>query len=403
MAKLQVENPEEGTLVPFLRGILISSLQDAGLTFDEALTLASDIRTQHSSASVITTDALRDNVIARLTESDKPNQVLRYQQRKIANLIRVEANDGQFSDFSPTEYRHSLETIGLKSEEALQIMETVSSHLMKRESGEVSSRYIAQFTYRLLRKSRNLGPAVARRWLVWRDFLHSGKPIIFLIGGTAGCGKSSTATYLANRLDIVRTQSTDMLREVMRAAISRQSKPMLHVSSFLAWAEMPRSSHGSDVDKERFLVDGYCTQTELLSVAISAVIKRAIHERVPLIMEGVHIHPAFLDRLVDYEQAQESGAIIVPVMLGMLKRKQLQRRIKGRSTEVPQRRAKRYLKYFDDIWRLQTYLLSEADTAHVTIIINENREDVFREIMLTTIGKLSENFDKTPEQVFRSL
>ena len=34
MAKLQVENPEEGTLVPFLRGILISSLQDAGLTFD---------------------------------------------------------------------------------------------------------------------------------------------------------------------------------------------------------------------------------------------------------------------------------------------------------------------------------------------------------------------------------
>ena len=38
--------------------------------------------------------------------------------------------------------------------------------------------------------------------------------------------------------------------------------------------------------------------------------------------------------------------------------------------------------------------------AHVPIVTNENREDVFREIMLMTISKLAEDFDKTPEQVF---
>jgi len=400
MAKLLVENIEEQTQVPFLRGILIRSLQDAGLNFDEALTLAGNIRTQLSNVSVITTDALRDRVIARLEKSSNPDLVLRYQRRKIANIFRVEADDGQFSAFSPTEYRHRLQTIGLKHDEALEIVETVSAQLMKHGTREVTSKYIAEFTYRLLRKSRNLGPAVAHRWLVWRDFLHSGKPLIFLISGAAGCGKSTTATYLASRLDIVRTQSTDMLREVMRTMIPRHLQPMLHVSSFQAWAELPRSAHGGVDDMDQLLIDGYCSQAELLSVAIRAVIKRAIQERVSLIVEGVHIHPAYLDRLVDAEQIEQSGAVVVPIMLGILKRKQLQRRIKGRSTEVPQRRANRYLKNFDKIWKLQSYLLSEADMAHVPIVTNENREDVFREIMLMTISKLAEDFDKTPEQVF---
>jgi 2-phosphoglycerate kinase len=400
MAKLLVENPDERTQVPFLRGILIRSLQDAGLNFDEALALAGDIRAHLSSTSVITTDALRDRVIARLQKSKNPNLVLRYQRRKIAHIIRVEASDGQLSVFSPTEFRHRLETIGLNNDEALEIAETVSAQLMKHESREVTSKYISRFTYQLLRNSNNFGPAVAHRWLVWHDFVRSGKPLIFLIGGAAGCGKSTIATYLANRLDIVRTQSTDMLREVMRTMVPRNLQPMLHVSSFQAWAELPRSAHGAEGNMDQLLIDGYCSQAELLSVAIRAVIKRALLESVSLIVEGVHIHPAFLNRLVDSDQVEESGAVIVPVMLGILKRKQLQRRIKGRSTEVPQRRANRYLKNFDNIWKLQSYLLSEADKAHVPIITNDNREEVFREIMLMTIEKLTEDFDKTPEQVF---
>jgi 2-phosphoglycerate kinase len=87
-------------------------------------------------------------------------------------------------------------------------------------------------------------------------------------------------------------------------------------------------------------------------------------------------------------------------MLGVIKRKKLQRRISGRSTKVPQRRAAKYLEHFESIWGLQTYLLSEADKVNCTIIINDSRDDVLREIMLTTIKRLAEDFDKTPEQVF---
>ena len=44
MAKIIVEDREEHTRVPFLRGILIRSLQDAGLPFDTAYELATEIR-----------------------------------------------------------------------------------------------------------------------------------------------------------------------------------------------------------------------------------------------------------------------------------------------------------------------------------------------------------------------
>ena len=64
MAKLLVINSDEDTKVPFLRGILTRSLQDAGLDFEEAYDLASDVRDSLSSQSRIGTNELRERVAA---------------------------------------------------------------------------------------------------------------------------------------------------------------------------------------------------------------------------------------------------------------------------------------------------------------------------------------------------
>ena len=394
MSKILVEDIEEDTRVPYLRGILIRSLQDAGLNFDAALEFATAIRSELNEVEVISTDELRDKVINKLKLLFSPDLVTRYEGRKKSFIIEVESGDGQLAAFSPAEYRKCLKAIGLKAEEATAVAETLSVHLLKQETGNIRSSYIAYFTYRLLRQSKKYGPAVAHRWLVWRDFINSGRALIFMIGGTAGCGKSTTATDLASRLNILRTQSTDMLREVMRFMIPKHLQPMLHASSYTAWKKLPVSKNHNK-KKKSLLIEGYCAQAELMSVAIKAVIQRALRENVSLIIEGVHVHPAYVDDLVD-----SKSAVVIPVMLGVIKKKKLQRRITGRSTDVPQRRAEKYLKHFESIWGLQTYLLSEADKANTTIIVNDSRDDVFREIMLTTINKLSEDFDKTPEQVF---
>ena len=394
MAKVLVETAGEKTRVPFLRGILIRSLQDAGINFDDALEFATSIRSELDDVAVITTTELRKRIINRLKRSFRQDLVRRYQDRKRSLMIQVEANDGQKAAFSLAEYCKCLETIGLRPDEAKSVAETVSEHFLKRKSSVIKSRYIAYFTYRFLRKSENFGPAVAHRWLVWRDFIDSGRTIIYMIGGTAGCGKSTTATDLASRLNIVRTQSTDMLREVMRVMVPRHLQPILYESSYTAWEKLPYASKHSK-KQEQLLIDGYCSQADIMSVAIKAVVQRALRENVSLIVEGVHVHPAYIDNLVNSKET-----VVIPIMLGVIKRKKLQRRITGRSTKVPQRRAEKYIKYFESIWGIQTYLLSEADKADCTIIINDSRDDVLREIMLTTINKLAEDFDKTPEEIF---
>ncbi len=396
MAKILVEDRDDSTRVPFLRGILIRSLQDSGLSFDSAHELATGIRDDLDNQPVITTDELRQRVIKLLkARSDGKDVLVRYEQENSPFALQVEQRDGQVTQFSRLEYQHGLENIGLSSDEAMEIVATVYKHLLDRRIEKLASRRLSELTYRYLRQSSGLGPAVAHRWLVWRDFVNSGKPIIFLIGGTAGCGKSTIATMLANRLDIVRTQSTDMLREVMRIMMPEQLVPVLHTSSFTAWTALPGNPEVIDDVSDTLLVNGYRSQADLLAVAIEAVTQRALRERVSLILEGVHIHPAIEEKL-----SKHDDAVVIPIMLGVLKRKQLQQRIRGRGADVPERRASRYLKHFDEIWRLQSYLLSEADRANKPIVINNDRDKVFREIMRITIETLAKDFTASPQDVF---
>ena len=394
MSKVLIENPEDQTQTPFLRGILTRSLQKSGLTFNQAHELANTIRDELGDKPLVTTLDLEHLVVKHLKKANAENAVALYENRNMPYMLQIETDNGQFAAFSPSRYRVDLETIGLTSGEALSIVDELSAHLLRRNKPGVSTKYIAKITYRLLRKSQDLGSKVAYRWLVWRDFINSGRPMLFLIGGTAGCGKSTIATGLASRLEIARMQSTDMLREVMRTMIPQQVEPILHKSSYSAWQELPDEIQETE-EKGKRIYQGYCRQAEILSVAIKAVIHRALHEHVSVIVEGVHFHPSIIKNIIE-----PSDALLVPVMLAVLKKKNLQSRIKGRSTNVPQRRAERYIEHFDSIWKLQTYLLSESDQADVPIIINTDRDDVFREIMLYTIDKLSEGFNKKPEEVF---
>jgi len=397
VAKTLVEDPDEDTQVPFLRGILTRSLQNAGLAFEEAYNVASDLRRDLDDEALITTDELRDRVIKHLKAIYSTKVVGRYEsQGAAATATRVEHPDGRVTTFSADLHRRRLETIGLTHEESFGIITKIQQHLADNHLTSTTSQHIARLSYRYLQQTPELGPAVARRWLVWIDFLRSGRPLILLIGGTSGCGKSTIATALANQLEIVRTQSTDMLREVMRTMISKRLLPVLHKSSFSAWEALPVQEGRLTEDQELLVADGFLAQVDLLSVASEAVIERALRERVSLIFEGVHIHQSMVERI-----PQDGDALIAPIMLAVLKRKDLKERIRGRGTRAPERRSERYLQHFDEIWQLQSFLLSEADRTKTPIIVNGDRDKVVREIMRTVIGMLSKDFALTPEEVFR--
>ncbi|MGB5442207.1 MAG: hypothetical protein WBN57_06225, partial [Gammaproteobacteria bacterium] len=119
MAKILVEDRDEHTLVPFLRGILTHSLQDAGLPFDTAYVLATKIRHDLGDLQQITTNELRDRVLGLLKTGTDPDVISRYEKLKKPFAIEVEQRDGQLTQFSRLEYQHCLETIGVTAEEAM--------------------------------------------------------------------------------------------------------------------------------------------------------------------------------------------------------------------------------------------------------------------------------------------
>ena len=217
--------------------------------------------------------------------------------------------------------------------------------------------------------------------------------LLLLIGGTAGSGKSTLATELASCLDIFRTQSTDMLREIMRAMLPERLLPILHRSSFEAWRVLPEIS--GPMDFEDKIAHGYRGQTDLVSVLCEAVVQRAVRESVSMVLEGVHIDATTVNRL------RESGDIIVvPIMLAVLKQEVWRKRIQGRGRAANQRRAQRYLKSFETIWQLQSHLLSEADGEDISIVVNDDRESTIAEVLRIIGDTLSAVLEPTVKKVF---
>ena len=395
MAKTIVLDSHTGSRIPYLRGIISRSLHDSGLSFEKAYELSSQIREELSHTKLITSLDLRQMVVERLVKLGKAELVERYSDKTLPpDPITVIGHKGDIFAFSKSTYRRYLESSGVDTDQASLIISNFTETLMKNGKTEFPINEIGYRLYHFLLK--NCGKTDARNYLVWRHFLASGRPLLLMIGGTTGSGKSTIANEAAHSLDIVRTQSTDMLREVMRMMIPEGLLPVLHLSSFAAWKALPKVIPDPDNVDEEVLIDGYSTQAELLSAVSQAVVNRALRERVSLILEGVHVKPTFLQRV-----ESETDAVVVMIMLAVLKPDQLKEQIVGRGKKAPDRRAKRYLAHFDSIWKIQSNLLDEADQYNVPIVINDKKERVMREIMRIIVNTLSKDFNASPEKVFQ--
>jgi len=375
MAKTIIKN-SEGMKTPFLRGILTSSLLNAGVEFNTAYEMASKIRHQISEKQEITTSDLRDIIINQLKNIVEKEVIERFlSATNISSTIMITCDKRDPEPFSRGQHRLCMESCGLSSDDAASITKTIYNELLNRGYSEISSNKLGRMTYNLLLSE--MGEKMAERYLVWTDFLHSERPLLLLIGGTAGAGKSTIATEVGHRFGIVRTQSTDMLREVMRMMTPQRLLPVLHASSYNAWKVQPNVGK-NEVMTAQLLINGYLRQAELLSVACEAIINRALKEKVSLILEGVHINPDLIEKI-----PRDKNVIIIPIMLTVLKAGKLKEHIKGRGKQVPERRSKRYLEHFNEIWELQSYLMAEADRHKVPIVSNSNREKTIQEVMTT--------------------
>ena len=391
--KTIVINEREGTRIPFLRGILTRSLLDSGLPFEEAFEMATRVREDFADSQEIPSAKIRSAICGLLKEAGQREVLESYRVQVVAPARIVVRNpSGASSAFSRGKHELYLQAAGIKPDRAESTTNRIFEVLLAAGVDSITTRQLGYLTYLCL--EQEVSKKAAKRYLLWSEYQRSARPLAVLICGTMGSGKSTIASEVAHVLDIVRIQSTDMLREVMRMMIPKRLLPVLHKSSFTAWKTLP-AKNAADRDWEQLVVDGYRSQADLLAVPCVAVLHRAVEEGVPLILEGVHTHPDLMQRM-----PEDTGVILVHVTLAVLKTKELRARLRGRGAEVPQRRSKRYLKNFDSIWSLQSYLLSEADRCNVPIITNHDREKAVWQIVQQVSFELARHFDGTPEDIF---
>lgn len=236
------------------------------------------------------------------------------------------------------------------------------------EPTTVSLDELRDLTVRMLR--RHVGNEKAERYVQWHDAPERGLPLIVLIGGATGAGKSTVATHVANHLSITRIVSTDAIREVMRSTMSSQLAPSLHASSFEAANAIPAVfAHGS-IDR---LIIGFLHQASVVAVGVRQVLRRAVIEKQDMILEGVHLVPGTL------ELPTADEALIVQVILALDDLETHRARFAGRSNDG-ERPEQRYLDHFDEIRRIHDEVVRRAREHDVATVRSSELDATVAEV-----------------------
>jgi len=248
---------------------------------------------------------------------------------------------------------------GLQAHRAYEVAETIEQRLLDEGRLSISSRELSRVALDVLRELA--GDRYATNFERWQEVQELNVPLVILIGGAVGVGKSTIATHLAHRLGIVRVVATDgAIREVMRAMLSAELMPALHVSTFQADLAVREPTRRSDA-----LVSGFREQTQAVSVGIQAMIDRSVTEGTSIVIEGVHVVPGFFDL-----EAHGDRLVAVPLILEVEDEGAHLNHIAVRETGI--RPAERYAKHFENIRKLQRYIKSQALSHGVPIVPNHS-------------------------------
>lgn len=272
----------------------------------------------------------------------------------------------------------SILATGLEPSEAHRVAERIESELRAGGRREVTVEELRSVAAETL--EREIGTEAATRYRQWQRVQERSLPLLLLIGGATGAGKSTVATQVAQRLGITRIISTDAIREIMRTTSSPKLSPALHVSSFET-AEAIALSPGPEGDEGELLIQGFLRQTEGVTVGIEHILERAVEEGVNTVVEGVHVVPGTLDLPRD--------AIVVQVLLHVDEEDRHRSHLDSRSQRHPDRPKQRYLDHLSEIRRIQDELVRRAESADVPVVSTYALDQTVAEVTRLVVNEVT--------------
>lgn len=196
-------------------------------------------------------------------------------------------------------------------------------------------------------------------------------PVVILIGGTSGTGKSTLARLVASQLRIPNVLSTDTVRQVLRARlVGREADyPTLFASTYEAYKAIGPST-GNEPRQEE-VVSAYVAQCTLILQVLDGMLRRLLRRGESVVVEGVHLLPHYLT-------AKRAALLVervtcVPVLVQIPKADgHLERfcvRARGMSL---QSNHNKYIASFHAIRAIQTHLVAAVEDAALPVLVLSN-------------------------------
>ncbi|HEX7022978.1 MAG TPA: hypothetical protein VF171_08990, partial [Trueperaceae bacterium] len=351
--------------VPFSRRTLAESLEKLKLSFKEAHAVARQVE-QNLRTEGYETVTERDlvHLIAITLEVRLGREMrLKYeaQTHQTTDLYVVDP-DGLSFPYSRGILAQSLMAVGLGPELSHQLAKRAEDVLWRIGKGSVERAVVRRVVRSLL--LQEAGEEFARRYELMRSVRRPARPIVILLGGAPGVGKSSLAAELGYRLGIPRVVSSDSVRQALRSLISPELSPSLHASSFTAWrAELLPGEAEIAKPRRNRVIRGFQRQVQQLVTAMTAIVNRNIDEATSVIMEGIHLVPGFMP--VD----SLKGATVIELAVAVPDADTHKNHFSLRDAQTEHRRnLDSYLEHFEELRFLQDFIVAQAEEEGVPVI-----------------------------------
>jgi 2-phosphoglycerate kinase len=258
---------------------------------------------------------------------------------------------------------------GVTAERAVELARKIEQDLSQRAKHIVDLERLRELAVETLGEAE--GERAINHLRRYHELNELDVPLILLIGGATGTGKSTVATEVAYRLGITRVTSTDFVRQTMRALFTAEFLPAIHMSSFDAGKALPTAQE-AEIDP---LLHGFLEQTRHVLVGVQAAIDRALEEGWSMVLEGVHLVPGMLPRSIE-------GALVVECVVAIENEETHAGHfwIRDMSSDGV-RPLDKYLDRIGDIRYLQDFIVERAQVEGVPVIENSDREKAIGTVM----------------------
>lgn len=356
----------------FQTGMVTAVLLQRGLDMADAFAISNQVRDRMQDIEEITAEVLREQ-IDELTQErlgiTAEELALRHPRAVEGEIPLMRTSQGDVA-FSRAILLRQLITAGLEAEHAMVIAQETYQWLQGASTEQPTQPEVQAWVSGRVEALHGSAHARRYRFTCWvRD---SEVPLILLIGGATGTGKSSLATELAFRLGIRMVTSTDMIRETMRTVLSPEVVPGLHDHSFRG---MLQGGKALSDPKERVLA-GFRQQQAQVAVGVRAVIRRAIRENAHMIIEGTHIRPPY-HRFVTPGRDVMVAGLVLAVPEEKRHRARFPRRAESQSMRDPDT----YLEAFQSVRWIHDDLLAAAEEAGGVVVANDDLDITIRGVV----------------------